>query len=73
MVERGDADAYIMSIVKGLRMTKDEFLNNIRPKSGKSTSLESLPDVNDTETTSLETLPDITGMEATNPSQYQQV
>ena len=72
MVERGDAEVYIMSIVKGLRMTKDEFLNNIRPKSGESTSLESLSDVNDTEATSLESLPDVTNMEAIEHSEYQQ-
>ena len=54
------------------RMTKDEFLNNTKPKSGESMSLERLPDVNDTENTLLESFPDVTDMEATKPSEYQQ-
>ena len=76
MLERGDAEDYVISIVKGLRMTKDEFLNNIRPKTGESTSLESLPDMEatsleslpDMEATSLESLPNVIDMEATEPS-----
>ena len=51
---------------------KGWLLNNIRPKTGESTSLESLPNANDTEAMSIESFPDVTDMEAIEPSEYQQ-
>lgn len=64
MIERGDAEAYIMNIVKSLRMTKDEFLDNIRMKTTESTSLEGLPDASGTESALLESGSDVTETES---------
>ena len=75
MVERGDAEAYIIGIVNGLRMTKEEFLDNIRLKTTTTTESAS-PDVGfsdvaaaeNTEATLLESASDVvtdTMMEST--------
>lgn len=88
MVERGDAEAYIIGIVNGLRMTKEEFLDNIRLKTTTTTTMteSASPEVgfsdvaaaaDDTEATLLESASDVvtdTTMESTEeqPSKCQQ-
>lgn len=75
MVETGDAEAYIIGIVKGLRTTKEEFLDNVRLKMTESALPEGFSaDVADTEaTTLLESASDVTEMmESTEPSKYRQ-